>query len=358
MPPRRSRRVDAHFTVRHPHLWSGVKDPYLYRVVMTVRDAKGNVLDRVEQPLGIRTMTLDPDRGFLLNGESLPLRGASMHQDRPIKGWAISAADQREDFDLLGDLGGNAVRLAHYQHDQYSYDLADTRGIVVWAEIPVVHQVSFDGSPASEALTANARQQLTELIRQNYNHPSIAVWSLGNEVDLTPTKVKGPSHAKAILQALNALAKQEDPSRATTFADCCEVGLPPHPASEITQESRRDVIVGTADSVGYNRYFGWYVGTFADFGTMLDAAHALRPALPIAVSEYGAGAALTQHSDDARGGPINPFGPSASGGISEPVSRVVVEGAEKPRLPVGEFHLEPIRLLERFPQRGGSHRHQ
>jgi beta-galactosidase len=300
--------VDAHLIVLQPHFWRGARDPYLYRVVMTVRDGKGNILDRVEQPLGLRTMTLDPNRGFLLNGESLPLRGASMHQDRPVKGWAISAADQREDFDLLGDLGGNAVRLAHYQHDQYSYDLADARGIVVWAEVPVVSEVSFDGSPASEALTANARQQLTELIRQNYNHPSIAVWSIGNEVDLTPTQVHGRSHPKALLQSLHALAKQEDPSRATTLADCCEVGLPPHAASQLGPDAHREVIVGTADSVGYNRYFGWYAGTFADFGVMLDAAHALRPALPIAVSEYGAGAALTQHSDDARGGPINPHG--------------------------------------------------
>lgn len=300
--------VRAHLTVPQPHLWRGARDPYLYRVVMNIRDGKGNILDRVEQPLGIRTMMLDPERGFLLNGESLPLHGASMHQDRPVKGWAISAADQREDFDLLGELGGNAVRLAHYQHDQYSYELADTRGIVVWAEIPVVSQVSFDGSPASEALTANARQQLTELIRQNYNHPSIAVWSIGNEVDLTPTQVSGPSHPKALLQALNTLAKQEDPSRATTLADCCEVGLPPHTGAQMPPEARREVIVGTADSVGYNRYFGWYAGTFEDFGVMLDAAHALRPALPIAVSEYGAGAALTQHSDDARGGPINPHG--------------------------------------------------
>jgi beta-galactosidase len=300
--------VDAHFAVPHPHLWSGVKDPYLYRVVMTLRGPKGNVLDRVEQPLGIRTMTLDPDRGFLLNGAATPLRGASMHQDRPVKGWAISNDDQREDFDLLTDLGGNAVRLAHYQHDQYSYDLADARGIVVWAEIPLVSQVSFDGSAASDALTANARQQLTELIRQNYNHPAIAVWSIGNEVDLTPTQITGPSNPRALLQALNALAKREDPFRATTLADCCEVGLPPHTAPQIPPESRREVIVGVADSVGYNRYFGWYAGTFADFGVMLDAAHALRPALPIAVSEYGAGAALTQHSDDARGGPINPHG--------------------------------------------------
>jgi beta-galactosidase len=231
-----------------------------------------------------------------------------MHQDRPIKGWAISRADQEEDFDLLRDLGANAVRLPHYQHDQYSYELADARGIVVWAEIPLVNKESFDGSPANAALTANARQQLIELVRQNYNHPSIAVWSLANEIDLTATQIKGPSRPAALLKSLNELAKREDSSRATTFADCCEVRIPRQVGAAHAAAAPREAIVGIADTVGYNRYFGWYFGQFADFGPMLDEAHSRHPQLPIAVSEYGAGAALTQHSDDAAGGPINPHG--------------------------------------------------
>jgi beta-galactosidase len=293
---RRTSAVQARLRIAHPQLWQGTKRPYLYRTVMTIRSEKGRVLDRVTQPLGLRNMKLDPDHG------------ASMHQDRPIKGWAISRADQEQDFDLLGDLGANAVRLAHYQHDQYSYELADTRGIVVWAEIPLVNKVSFDGSPANAALTANARQQLLELVRQNYNHPSIAVWSLGNEMDLTATQTKGPSRPTALLKALHELAKREDPSRATTLADCCEVGLPPHVGDGLVGVAPREPIVGMADSVGYNRYFGWYVGQMADFGPMLDEAHSRHPQLPIAVSEYGAGAGLTHHSDDAEGGPINPHG--------------------------------------------------
>jgi beta-galactosidase len=236
------------------------------------------------------------------------LKGASMHQDRPVKGWAISDADQRQDFDLLQDLGANAVRLAHYQHDQYSYELADSRGIAAWAEIPLVNKVSFDGSPANAALTANARQQLTELVRQNYNHPSIVVWSLGNEMDLTATQIKGPIRPTVLLRSLNELAKREDASRATTFADCCETGIPPHAASQAMPAESREPIVGIADTVGYNRYFGWYTGQFADFGVMLDEAHARHASLPISISEYGAGAALTQHTDDAEGGPINPHG--------------------------------------------------
>jgi beta-galactosidase len=300
--------VHAELQIPKPRLWRGTKDPYLYRVVMTLRGPTGALLDRVIQPLGLRTVKFDPNEGFFLNGEHLALKGVSMHQDRPIKGWAISRSDQEEDFGVLTDMGANAVRLAHYQHDQYSYELADARGIVAWAEIPLVNKVSFDGSPASPALAANARQQLIELIRQNYNHPSVAVWSIANEIDLTAIQTNGPSAAAALLESLNLLAKSEDPGRATTLADCCEQVVRPNVGSENTAAALRPPIVGIADTVGYNRYFGWYYGQFSDFGAMLDEAHARHPQLPLCVSEYGAGAALTQHSDDAMGGPIYPPG--------------------------------------------------
>jgi beta-galactosidase len=300
--------VRTNLRIAHPRLWQGTKDPYLYRVVLTVHSQMGAVLDRVAQPLGLRTMTFDADQGFFLNGEHLFLKGVARHQDRPIKGWAISRADIDEDFDILTDMGANAVRLAHYQHDQEAYTQADQRGIVAWAEIPLVNQVSFDGSPPSAALVANARQQLTELIRQNYNHPSIALWSIANEVDLKPTQTKGPSKPGALLTQLNRLAKSEDPDRPTTFADCCEVRMPPRVGNAAIDIAPRDVIVGTADTVGYNKYFGWYSGAFGDLGPMLDEAHARRPWLPIGVSEYGAGAALTQHTDNPLGGPINAHG--------------------------------------------------
>ncbi|HWW80030.1 MAG TPA: glycoside hydrolase family 2 TIM barrel-domain containing protein, partial [Steroidobacteraceae bacterium] len=300
--------TSATLRIPQPRLWQGVKDPYLYRTVVTLRSPRGEILDRVTQPLGLRTLAFDPDKGFFLNGEHLSLHGASMHQDRPVKGWAISRADQEQDFDILSDMGGNAVRLAHYQHDQRSYDLADERGIIAWAEIPLVNQVSFDGAPASEAFAANATRQLLELIRQNYNHPSIAVWSIANEIDLRATQSGGVSKPLSLLESLNRLAKSEDPGRFTTLADCCEVGLPPHTGSDIANIAPRDSIVGVTDVVAYNRYFGWYTGKFSDFGVMLDAAHARHARLPLAISEYGAGAALTQHSDDPAGGPLNPHG--------------------------------------------------
>jgi beta-galactosidase len=303
-----SAAIQMRLRVDQPRLWDGIKDPYLYRSVMTIRREDGALLDRVSQPLGFRSVKFDADRGFFLNGEHVFLKGVSMHQDRPVKGWAISRADQAQDFDLLEDLGANAVRLAHYQHDEYSYELADSRGIVVWAEIPLVDKVSFDGTPANAALTANARQQLTELIRQNYNHPSIILWSLGNEIDLSATQTKGPSRPTVLVRSLNELAKQEDPSRSTTLADCCEVGIAPQVGSAVAGIKDRERIVGIADTVGYNRYFGWYTGRVSEFGTMLDDARARHPGLPISVSEFGAGAALTQHTDDAEGGPINPHG--------------------------------------------------
>jgi len=294
--------------VQHPRFWRGTKDPYLYKLVITIRSTQGVLLDQMAQPLGLRAIDFDSRKGFSLNGEHLFLKGASMHQDRPLKGWAISHADQAQDFELLQDMGGNAVRLAHYQHDQYSYELADSLGIVVWAEIPLVNKVSFDGSPANDALAANARQQFIELIRQNYNHPSIAVWSMANEIDLTAIQLKGPSRPAELLRSLQALAKQEDPGRFTTFADCCEMGRASHADAAAGGAVSRDAIVGIADTVGYNRYFGWYTGELDDFGAMLDQAHSRHPALPIAVSEFGAGAALSQHTDDPAGGPINPHG--------------------------------------------------
>jgi beta-galactosidase len=294
--------------IAHPRLWQGMKDPYLYSTIMTLRSRQGRILDRVAQPLGLRTMRFDADKGFFLNGDHLLLRGVSLHQDRPVIGWATSRTDQRQDFDLLMDMGANAVRLAHYQHDQYSYDLADAHGIVTWAEIPLVNQVSFDGSEPSSGLTSNAHHQLIELIRQNYNHPSIAVWSVGNEIDLTATKTKGGSKAAVLVRSLNSVAKREDPDRLTTMADCCEIGMLPHVHEKLDGIAARDAIVGLTDTVGYNRYFGWYDGSVGDFGAMLDAAHARHPKLPMSVSEYGAGAALTQHSDNPLGGPINPHG--------------------------------------------------
>lgn len=292
--------VRQSLTVSNPRLWQGRADPYLYKVAVELR-AGGKVVDRVEQPLGIRTFHMDSDKGFFLNGKSLPLHGVSRHQDRLGKGSALSDADHVEDMDLIAEVGANTIRFAHYQHAPKWFELADERGMVVWAEVPYVSAASFDGGDPSPAIVANARQQLIELIRQNYNHPSVVTWGVGNEIDSYSIFTRKAVKAKDLLKNLNDLAKQEDPRRLTTFADCCTDSPYGGPIDA-------EPLVGTTDVAGYNRYPGWYGMKPEDMGPALDALHKRFPAMPMSVSEYGAGGALTQHSDNPHGGVINAFG--------------------------------------------------
>jgi len=292
----------ATFMLDKPHLWDGKKDPYLYQVAVTVSSTAGAKLDEMRQPLGVRTYKIDKDKGFFLNGKHVDLHGVSRHQDRPGKGWAISAEDQREDMDIMLDLGVNTVRLAHYQHDQAIYDLSDRAGMVVWAEIPVVDRTSPKGTPDTPPdFTANAESQLRELIKQNFNHPSVFVWSVGNEVNLRALKPGEGEHAKPLLSDLNALAHKLDPSRPTTMADCCEPG-------QALSNQEAEVLAGITDVFGYNRYQGWYYQTAQDLGPVLDHYHKEHASVPLSVSEYGAGGALSQHSDDAMAGVVFPKG--------------------------------------------------
>lgn len=285
-------------TLANPHLWRGLKDPYLYTVSVELRD-RGKLVDRVEQPLGVRTFRFDANQGFSLNGEAMPLYGASRHQDRLGKGWALSPEDHAEDLAIMAEMGVNTIRGAHYQHAQEWYDGADQAGMVMWAEIPFVHQSSFTNTTPTPALIANGEAQLVELIRQNYNHPSIMLWSIGNESDIRAVQLKLDTGAQSIvmLKALNTLAKQEDPGRPTAYADCCEDAIPGQP-----------VLSDVADVTGYNRYFGWYYGKAEELGGFLDKMHARYPAMPLGVSEYGAGGGLSQHTDNPLGGPVNVFG--------------------------------------------------
>jgi len=294
--------ASPNLSVARPHLWNGKADPYLYQVAVTVSSDQGAVLDEMRQPLGVRSYRIDPDKGFFLNGQHLGLHGVSRHQDRPGKGWAISDADQRQDMDIMLELGVNTLRLAHYQHDQTIYDLSDRAGLVVWAEIPLVDRTSPKGmADTPPGFQANAESQLRELIKQNYNHPSIFVWSIGNEVNLRALKPGEGEHAKPLLTDLNALAKRLDPSRLTTMADCCE------PGQGVTNQEA-EVLAGITDVFGYNRYQGWYYQTPQDLGPVLDLYHKLHGSVPISVSEYGAGGALSQHSDNALDGVVFPKG--------------------------------------------------
>lgn len=308
LPPRQATTVSRALAVTQPRLWQGRAGPYLYRIVSELREG-GRVIDRQAQPLGIRSFAFDADRGFILNGKSTPLRGVSRHQDLQGRGWALTAADHARDMAMIEELGANSVRHAHYQHAQEWADEADRAGMAVWAELPFVHQSAISDGPPSAALIANARQQLIELIRQNYNHPSIVTWSVGNEVDigfaiaaLQRGKPGQPAQSRDMLVNLEALARAEDPSRPTVYADCCEDI--PSPLNVKGAQRLSDV----PQVIGLNRYFGWYYGRPETLGPALDGLRAKYPGKAITLSEYGAGGALTQHSDNPLGGPVNAYG--------------------------------------------------
>ncbi|PXW77547.1 beta-galactosidase [Blastomonas natatoria] len=306
--PGETSELTTPLSLTNPRLWQGRSDPYLYSVTVELRDG-ARVIDSVTEPLGVRSFAWDADQGFILNGKPMRLHGASRHQDWQGKGWALTAEDHATDMAIMAEMGVNTVRHAHYQHAQEWSDLADRNGMVVKAELPFVHQSAFDESLPAPELVANARQQLLELIRQNYNHPSIMLWSVGNEIDIgaaIAALMKGgkgaPAKSRDMLVELNALAKQEDSTRPTLYADCCE-GTPSPLARPGAQ-----VLNDITDVVGLNRYFGWYYGQPQDLSRALTSLRSRYPDRPMAVTEYGAGGAFSQHTDNPLGGPVNANG--------------------------------------------------
>jgi beta-galactosidase len=258
-------------TLLAPRLWNGRTDPYLYTVRVEVIDGE-QIVDTVTEPLGLRSFTLDPSTGFSLNGRYLDLHGVNKHQDRKDKGWAIVVADTEQDFQIISEIGATMVRLAHYQHAEHTYELADRMGFVVWAETPVINHVN-----AAPEFAANAEAQLRELMRQNYNHPSIVFWSVGNEVLLR----QGPDPT-ALIAHLSQRAALEDPTRLVAYA--ANAGNEDHPVN----------FHGVAH--GFNEYPGWYGGKVSDFAAWVDAFHASHPEAAIGITEYGAGASIDQHA--------------------------------------------------------------
>ena len=263
------------FEIDQPHLWNGRQDPFLYQAEVTLF-RNGQMVDRVTQPLGLRFYRIDPDKGFFLNGKHLPLQGVCRHQDRSEVGNALRPQHHEEDVALMLEMGVNAVRLAHYPQATYFYDLMDKNGIIVWAEIPFVGPGGYNdkGFVDLPAFRANGKEQLKELIRQHYNHPSICVWGLFNELtELGDNPIE-------YIKELNVLAHQEDTTRPTTSAS--------------NQMGDLNFIT---DAIAWNRYDGWYGGTPADLGKWLDRMHKDHPEICIAISEYGAGASIYYQQD-------------------------------------------------------------
>ena len=260
--------LEVHATIENVRLWNGLDDPYLYTAVATL--ASG---DEVSSRFGVRDFHYHAKTGFYLNGRSYPLRGVSRHQDRKGLGNAISKKEHLEDMDLICEVGANTIRLAHYQHDQYFYDLCDERGMVVWAEIPYISEHMPNGR-------ANTISQMKELIVQNYNHASIVCWGVSNEITISTKDKKDmlDNHRE-----LNDLCHKMDPTRFTTLA-CYAMCGPFNPVAHIT------------DTVSWNLYLGWYVpGLFLN-DLWMDFFHKVYPDRCLGYSEYGCEGMPNLHS--------------------------------------------------------------
>ncbi|MGE8422835.1 MAG: glycoside hydrolase family 2 protein, partial [Sphingobacterium siyangense] len=230
--PQGRQTVTQQILVKSPHLWQGLDDPYLYKVVTQIKK-NNQVIDEVTAPLGLRKFELRTGEGFFLNDIKYPLYGVCRHQDRLGKGSALNNADHDEDLAIIKEMGATSIRLAHYQQSEYFYSKCDSMGLVIWAEIPFVNRVTT-------LEDNNAQQQLKELIRQNFNHPSIYIWGMHNEV-YSPS-----AYTVELTTKLNDLAKSEDPDRYTVSVSGYNVI--DHPVNN------------NADVQGINHYFGWYNG--------------------------------------------------------------------------------------------------
>ena len=263
---------DITLTIFNAHLWNGVKDPYLYsckaRLVVN-----GTVEDEITTRFGVRSFKVDPKKGFFLNGKSYPLHGVSRHQDRKGLGNAITREMHDEDMALIKEIGANTIRLAHYQHDQYFYDLCDEVGMVVWAEIPYISEHMPNGRE-------NTISQMKELIIQNYNHPCIVCWGVSNEITISTKDKKDmlDNHRQ-----LNDLCHEMDKTRLTTLA-CYAMCGPFNRSAHIT------------DMVSWNLYLGWYVPGFILNDLWMGFFHLCFPNRPFGYSEYGAEGMPNLHS--------------------------------------------------------------
>lgn len=261
-----------------PHLWNGMEDPFMYRVEVSIKE-NGKVLDIVSQNMGLRYYNVDPEKGFFLNGKHLQLKGVCRHQDRAEIGNALRKEHHDEDLAIMLDMGVNAVRLAHYPQDEYFYDLMDRHGLIVWAEIPFVGPGGYEdkGFVDSEMFKENGKQQLIEMVRQHYNHPSICFWGLFNEL-----KEYGDNPIEYIKE-LNEIAHNEDPTRPTTSAS-----------------NQGGAINHITDVIAWNRYDGWYGGNPGTLGAWLDDLKKKNPNIKVGISEYGAGASIYHQQEELK----------------------------------------------------------
>ncbi|WP_298532818.1 glycoside hydrolase family 2 TIM barrel-domain containing protein [uncultured Algibacter sp.] len=270
------------FEIQSPIFWNGRKNPHIYTIEIELKTEKTK--DKVIQNFGIKSYRIDPKKGFYLNGEIYDLHGVAMHQEWKKFGPALKEDNHIKDMDLVDEIGATTLRLSHYQHSETTYNLADEKGILVWSEIPFVHDYSGRELP-------NAKQQLKELILQNYNHPSIFVWGLWNEVRAYQSPDEPcVQHTKE----LNELAHSLDKTRLTISA---------------SDRGVNSNMGGITDLQAWNKYFGWYTGEYKDLARWLDESNQTKPEIGISISEYGAGGNIFQQDITNLDKPFGTFFP-------------------------------------------------
>lgn len=287
MKPKDSGDVKYSLAIAKPHLWNGVKDPYLY-TLDTYLLSEEEVLESVTIEIGFRQYDFKDNR-FYLNGQQYDVHGVNYHQDSWANGWAMTDRERDADYATMLDMGVTAVRMAHYQHDPYEYQLCDRLGLIVYTEIPLINRTTNNDFDVDwMLLTENIKQQMAEMVVQNYNHPSVCFWGISNELYDTDKKTT------ALFGELCDIAKLLDGTRKTIYAD--NQAYPDY----VNRSAK-------ADLVGYNHYDGWYDDKLGNTCTWV-AKHQKSDSRPTCISEYGAGAAVSQHMDGPTQKDINPNG--------------------------------------------------
>ncbi|QCX54011.1 glycoside hydrolase family 2 protein [Elizabethkingia sp. JS20170427COW] len=303
--PQGTTYIIQNLAIKNPHLWDGIRDPYLYKVVSQLSE-NGKIIDELQQKLGLRTVEIIPGKGVLLNGKKYPMYGVSRHQDEWGYGSALSYEQHQRDMEMMKEMGVTTLRLAHYQQAPQMYDLADEYGFLVWAEIPFVNAVSYQESE-------NAKQQMVELVKQNYNHPSIFIWGVHNEV-YSKTK---DEQVPVLSRQLNEIAKTIDPYRFTGAVN------------GFSNVDRQENL--STDVQGINHYYGWYNGEIKDLEAWAENLEKNFPQYKVFLTEYGADGNMDIGSEK----------------VEKPKN--VVSGNWFPENYQTETHIQQWAIIERYP---------
>ncbi len=198
------------FEIEKPELWSGTVAPSLYKFEVSLTVA-GATKDNVTVSSGFRYYEIG-NEGFSLNGTSYPIRGVLLHRDRPLSGTAVSEQEVLEDISIAMEMGANAIRVVGGSHHPSFYSICDRMGLLVINDLPFVGSITLNGKGFfnTEAFRENGKQQLSEMIFQHYNHPSVIVWNLFSELELRGENPVG------YVRELHSLAKRLDPKRFTS----------------------------------------------------------------------------------------------------------------------------------------------